>query len=218
MKKITLSNLRTLLAAEFERRGWPYSVEVGAGIVESAKVAGRTNAKTLAKSVSGTFLDQNDINRTDIEDAIKQSVGDCELVEENATPAQVTNYTNSIHLGPGAAINQSKINIGGVQVEATANKDELLKAVAMLVKSGLDGTWNSDEARALEDILERRKDITAADVQEITTEQVKKSPKNTVKKFLSSVSTSTLGGILSYGMIAALSAAVGQPPPPPMPR
>jgi hypothetical protein len=129
----------------------------------------------------------------------------------------INDHSYSVNIGPGAQISGSNINIGpGTQlnIDAAADRDEVLAGVAAIVRAGLTGDWNDDAARALAEAIGARDDIATDDIREITAEVVEHAQpsRGRAREMLEKVTASGLGGALATGISAGLGQVIAHLP------
>jgi hypothetical protein len=219
MAEIPAARMQALLAAEFEQQGWEWDLVVGREIVMEIERRGKVEADRVAARVPVGYLARNRTDRSELAAAIESALGGA----TPAAPAPVTPATliiggahHTLKMEAGSSISGSRINVGGTQinVEADTRKQEVLGAVAALVRAGLAGHWNADAAVALAEAIDARDDIGFEDVQDVTGEVVgAESPRQSrAKAFLAKVAAGGLGGALGTGISAGIGEAIMQLP------
>jgi hypothetical protein len=217
MSDTTPAAMQRLLAAEFERQGWDYDLSVGRDIVEEAERRGEVDGAALAKRVSVEFLARTGASREDVADAIDSAIGGRHLTREPDQALVINDNRYQVNLTGNSQINNSKLNVGDgtqINVDVNASKDNVLAAVAALLRSGLSEAWNGDAARDLASVIDGREDIGLNDVREITAEVVKadQPTQGKVKTLLGKIAVSGLGGALGTGLSAGLGELLTQLP------
>jgi hypothetical protein len=107
----------------------------------------------------------------------------------------------------------SSPNVGeGTQIviESAGSRDDVLTGVEALVRAGLTGDWSTEAANALNELVASLSDISADDVQRVTTEVVlaQQPSQGRAKSFLATVGAHGLGGVLGEGLIIGLTEVV----------
>jgi hypothetical protein len=211
VSELTPAEARSRLAAEFESRGWEYDLTAGRSILQAAQ-GGESDPSALAERVPGTFLTKSGAARSDIADAIERALGRQAVgTEEQPATVVINDHSYKVNIGPGTQISGSNINLGPgtqVNINAGAERNEVLAGVAAIVRAGLTGDWNTDAAQALTEAISGRDDIAADDIREITAEVVEDAQptRGRAREMLENVTASGLGGALATG----ISAGVGQ--------
>lgn len=216
MTDTTPAALQRLLAAEFDRRGWPYELGVVSDLVEHVENTGRVDATALAARVATTYLERNGITRGGMARAIQRAIGDRTVaVEPPPVMLVINDHSHNLTLGGNAAIT-GDVNVGGTQIniKQTANKDELIAAVEALVRAGLTGTLNINAALELQDVLVARDDITVEDIHAATVSAAaaEQPDRGRVRALLTQIATGGLGGALGTGISAGLGELLQQLP------
>jgi hypothetical protein len=208
MIETTPSTLQRLLADEFTRRGWRYDLSVARDLLGEIEKSGAIEPAVLAGKVSTTFLEANVVTRAAIADAIGNALAGRTLVAEAPSTLIINDHRYSLHIGAGAQVSQSSLNVAGNQIviHASSSRDELTAAVAALVRTGLAGTWNPDAARELARVVDSRSDVTFEDVDALVREtaESEKPDARQIRSLLSAVATNALGGVLGTGLASGL--------------
>lgn len=206
MKETTPAELQRLLAAEFERQGWEYDLNVGRDLVASAAEDGTVDTRRFIKLLPQSFFATNRTTRADVENAVNRVCGGRILKRDLSTASLLINDNrHQLNLGSGASIKNSNVNVGqGTQVlvNAKASKAEILQAVEVLLRAGITGGWNEDAARDLAAVIEARDDIEVDDIRERTIEVVRDERPNQgrLKALLTKIAVGGLGGALATGI------------------
>lgn len=218
MAEATPAEMQRLIAAEFQRRGWEYDLNVGRAIVSSAVEAGIVNGSQLASSVSPEFLARADATRTDLAEAIDSAIGG---FTPRSSPAPSTIVINdhrySINMAGESAIVNSTLNVGeGAQIAVASDaiRTDVLAAVEVIVRAALVGEWNPEAVGDLARLIDERDDVGFEDVRDVTVqvveaEQPRQGP---VKDFLGKIAISGVGGALGTGISAGLGEILSQLP------
>lgn len=214
MSDATPAELQTAIAAEFERQGWEYDLNVGRGLVARIEQTGEVDAPKLAQHLPSTFLERNGVTREVVAMAIARALGGRTPVREEASATIViADNRYQVNLGAGARITGSNLNVGdGTQlnIHASASKADVMAAVEAILRSGLVGRFNAEAARELASVLEQRSDIGLDDIQTVTTEVIdaRQPDQGRAKEFLNDVAVAGLGGAFGTGIAAAVGAAL----------
>jgi hypothetical protein len=213
------ARMQSLLAAEFDRRGWEWDLAVGRDIVCEVERRGKVDAERLAKHASPTYLARNSTDRSAIAEAIESALGgSVPAAPPRAVPTTliVGGTHHTLTMEAGARISDSRFTVGGTQIniEADTSKQEVLAAVAALVRAGLADQWNAEAAGALAQAIDARDDIGFEDVQEVTGDVVSsEAPRQgRAKAFLAKVAAGGIGGALGTGISAAVGEVLTQLP------
>ena len=220
MSHISPGEARRLLASGFEGAGWEYDLVTGKSILEAAEDADRMDGTELARVVPASFLERNGISREDVAAVIDRAVGGRKLQADPGTPT-VLNFDNrsySLRVESGGQISGSQVNVGGTQinVQAGADRGEVLTAVAALFRAGLANDWNPAAAAELAAVIDARDDIGFEDVEKVaieTAESTGEPPdEGRVRAMLRSITEQGIGGALGTGISAAVGWLLRNPP------
>lgn len=217
MTDVAPARMQSLLAAEFERQGWEWDLAVGREIVLEIERRGKVEAKSLAKLVPAAYLARNGTDRQEIAEAIENVLGDASPAPEPATTTLIIGGTHhTLTMTAGASIVGGHVNVGGTQIniEADTSKQQVLDAVATLVRAGLADDWNAEAATALSQAIGARDDIGFEDVQKVTGEVVSSEApqQGRARAFLTKVAAGGLGGALGTGISAGVGEVLTQLP------
>jgi hypothetical protein len=206
----TPTEIQRRIATEFERNGWEYDLSVGTQLVRAIDRAGGVDGESLAQRVPTDFLVRNTVTREAVANAIERAVGGASIERAVEAATVVINDSRySINLGPGAEIEGSTINVGGTQINVSANveKNEVFAAAEALIRAGLSGNWNPYAARDLAAVIDQRGDVTVDEIRELTTEvaTATKPTSDRVRDFLTQIAANAIGGALSVGISAGLA-------------
>jgi hypothetical protein len=217
MTSTTAAELQRLLGSAFESRGWEYDLTVGSRIVEEVKRRHGVDAQALALTIPRTWLARNGAALDEVAEAIGHAIGGRTPEPEEPATA-VLNFDNrsyTLNLGQGAQIASSHVNVGGTQIDvhAEASRDEVLDAVAVLVRAGLTTGWNADVARELGGVIDARTDVGLVDVEAAVKDIVGAvSPEpGRARRMIESISSEGLGGALATGITTVVSALLQNP-------
>jgi hypothetical protein len=215
MSEATPAELQTLLSGEFENRGWEYDMTVGRDLVGEVERRGIVDPSALAARVSSTWLARNDATREQVAAAIEGAIGGRTPRPEEREPTTliINDNRHQLHMGAGAQIVNSQVNVGGTQINVRADspKDEVLAGVAALVRAGLQDNWNGDAARELGAVIDSREDLALADIEATVAEVVEEeSPEpGRARRMIESISAQGLGGALAIGITKVVAALIG---------
>jgi ribosome-associated translation inhibitor RaiA len=130
---------------------------VGADVVAEAERRGVVEPAVLATRVSSTWLAQNAATREQVTAAIDRAIGGRVVRLHERTPVTlvINDNRHQLNMGAGAQIADSQVNVSGTQinVRAEAPKEDVMAAVAALVRAGLNDDWNPNAARALAEVV-----------------------------------------------------------------
>lgn len=211
------AELQRRLATEFERQGWPYEPDIGPALLDYIGQTGPADGATLAQRVSADFLERHRISRDQMAAALDRAVGAATVEREDASSVTL-NFTDNryaVQVSDGGSVVNSTVNTAGTQlvVAASSSRDEVLAAVATLVRAGLDGEWDEDQVRSLSELVDARDDIGFEEVRAITMSAVRDAPSTAdfpladrAKVLVGEVSTGAISGALGTGIVAALGA------------
>jgi hypothetical protein len=221
MSDASPSELRRLIAAEFDRQRWEYDLSIGDSIVAEIARAGEVAPERLAERIPAEFFQRNRTSRELVADAIGRAVGG-RTPKRTEEPAHRTLvFDNSRHydvkIGKGAQITNSPLNVGeGTQtnVSVQASRDDVLSAVEALLLGGLVGDWNDGAAHDLAGVIDRRDDVSYEDVQEITAAviQTEQPKQGRVKELMTKIAVGGFGGALATGISAGAGELIHQLP------
>lgn len=213
----TPTELQRLLAREFEARGWRYNLTVVRSLVQEAQRSATIDVPTLSRKVPATYLEENRARREDMTDAISRAIGGRNPVSEPAVTSVVINDQRySLNLSGGSTISGGNVNVGGTQlvVETSTAKEDVLAAVAALLRSGLAGDWSADAAAELGRAIDEREDILFEDIEVLAREvaEAETADPRRIRNLLSQIATNAVGGALGTGMAAGLGQALAHLP------
>lgn len=211
--------MQSLLAAEFGRRDWEWDLTTGRGIIEEVERRGMVEPDRLARQAAADFVARNRTDRAELAAAIESALGGLSpATAAYAAPTTVVVHGSqyNVSFGAKAKISGSRIKVGDthINVESHSSKQEVIAAVALLVRGGLADDWNADAAIALADAIEKRDDIAFGDVQQVTGEVVgeEKPKQGRAKAFLEKVVAAGLGGALGNGISAGVGESLSKLP------
>jgi hypothetical protein len=209
----SVAEIQRRLASEFEQQGWEYDLTAGRAIAEAASRAARVDPDALARSVPSSFLVANSIDRARLARAIHRAIGDATVTSDDTERVLVFSDSRKfvLNIGDGAQISHSNFNVGGSLIDVSANgsREQVLEAVTALVAAGLSGNWDSDAAIALGQVVDSRGDIDYLEIEAAAREVTEADPSvGRISSLMTSVAASGLGGALSTGIVAALSAVL----------
>jgi hypothetical protein len=216
MREATPAELQRRLAREFDQQGWEYDLAMGPDLVSKLQSGGEVDAQNFVRALPSAFFQRNRTTRGEVAAAVERAVGGfVAKLDTTATTLTINDNRFQVAVGPGGQIVDSNINVGkGLQitVDATARKNDVLDAVAMLLRAGLAGGWNAAAALELASLIERREDIDLDDVRQITTEvvQAEQPKRGRLKELLNQVAVGGLGGALGTGISAGIGELISQ--------
>lgn len=201
--------MQSLLADEFARRGWQWDLATGRGIVEEIEKRRAVEPARLAQRAPADWIARNHTTRAELAEAIEAAIGG--LAPSAPTPTTLVIHGSQYNITvSGSNLTDSPIEVGGtrVNVSSDSGRQEVLDAVAALIRAGLSDGWNADAATALAGVIEQREDLGFEDVQKVTGDVVRAEQPNSgrAKAFLEKVAAGGLGGALGTG----ISAGVGE--------
>lgn len=212
------AELQRLLAAEFDRQGWEYDLEVGRQLVAGIEQRGGVDGAALAQALPSSFFARSGTTREAVAKALERVVGGRTVATE-ARPTVITivDKRYQVNLAAGSRIDNSQLNVGGgtqLNVQVDAKKDTVLTAIGVLLRAGLTGSWDADAAADLAAVIDSRQDIDVEDVREITTTVVKAEQprRGPAKDLLTTIAASGLGGALATGISAGMGEVIAQLP------
>ena len=207
MTAATRTEMQRLLAHEFERRGWSYDLVTVPTILDEVQRVHVVEPERLAETVSAEYLERVGATRVDIAGAIKDAIGDRELVAETTTTMIVNDHRYSINFGTGAQVTGSSLNTGApISVQGGSPKEEILDALATLVTAGLGGEWNTEAADGLAQVIAGRGDISSRDIQDraLAAAEAAGTDRGRARELITQVASGTVSGVLAPWIIAAL--------------
>lgn len=216
MSDLTPTDLRTLLAAEFDARGWEYDLVTGRAMVERAERDGQIDPAALARAVPSSFLRRTGATRDDIQAAIEYAAGGRALRAEERAPATLLINDNryQLHMAEGASISGSQVNVGGTQINVRADTDraEVLAGIGALVRAGLEDDWNVEALVDLADTISDREDISYEDVEHVVVEVAEDATEHLdrgrIRRMMQSIAEQTISGALAIGLTSGLTEAL----------
>lgn len=195
------SELKTRLAAEFDKQGWEWDLAADRALGKRLASGDVVDGDVLAGALPGEFFSRNRTTRLLVAAAIDRAIGGRTVQEETTVPTTLVIGGNNYHvnIGEGAMVANSSLNVGeGTQIviESAGSRDDVLTGVEALVRAGLTGDWSTEAANALNELVASLSDISADDVQRVTTEVVlaQQPSQGRAKSFLATVGAHGLGG------------------------
>jgi hypothetical protein len=206
----TRAEFQRKLAGAFTGQGWPYEPDVRERLSTLIERDGGADGDRLAAAVPADYLDRHGIDRTTLARVLGRAIGG-EAIEPEPEPVSITIADNrhSINIGDNVTLANSSFNTGTqITSSSDTSREDVLAAVAMLFRAGLDGEWNHDAAADLGRVIDARGDVSFEDVHgtavEVANEQPVKAGR--VKALLNDLSLRAIGGALGTGLVAALGA------------
>lgn len=210
MTAVSAADLRSRIAAEFDRRAWPYEPGIGDRLLGDLAPGTSIEPAALARRLPADYLDRNGITRAQVAAALA-GLGDLTLL---VTPPARTLIVNDnryqVTLSDQAQISDSSVNLGGGQINVSVEtpKEDVITAVRLLLAAAFAGDWNDVAVGDLSRLIDGRDDITVDDISRATVEVgvEQKVEAGRIRGLLDKVATGALSGTLSAG----LSAGFGQ--------
>lgn len=207
----TRAELQRRLSDAFSGQGWPYEPVVRESVLGRIEHAGAVSGAELSQCVPRDYLDRHDITREQLARVLDQAVGGQNLSPGQAgtTSIQINNNQHAVIVGDHATVTDSTINTGNQMTKGSeASRDEILAAVATLLRAGFAGEWDDLAATELAKVINAREDVTLDHVRGTATEvaTVENVGPGRVKALVERISTGAASGLLSGGILAALGA------------
>jgi hypothetical protein len=220
MTDITPADLRSRIAAEFDRRGWPYEPDTAQRLLSGSSPGESIDATALAARLPADYLDRNGIDR-DLLAAALADLGGLTLAAVPASQAvtiTINDERYQVNMLGKAKIEGSNLNLGGTQVnvdvDVDASRSEVLAGAEALVRAGLGGEWDPAAAEALAAVVDERGDISAADLNELTREvaTAERADPGRIRAFLEQVALSAASSKVASGITSGLAYLLANPP------
>ncbi len=220
MTDITPADLRGRIAAEFDRRGWPYEPDTAQRLLSGTSPGESIDPAALAARLPADYLDRNGIDR-DLLAAALADLGGFTLAAAPASQAvtiTINDQRYQVNMSGRAKIAGSNLNLGGTQVNVDVNLDasrsEVLAGAEALVRAGLGGEWDPAAAEALAALIDERGDISADDLGELTREvaTAERADPGRIRAFLEQVALSAASSKVASGITAGLAYLLANPP------
>jgi hypothetical protein len=214
----TPAQMQTFLAAEFDRQGWQYDLDLGPALITEIEKRGSVEPEALADAVPATFLQRNRTTRENLAAAIARAIGDRTPVQRKEVATLVfQDQSHNVTISGNAQVHGSNFNLGdGTQfnVSVGGQREDVLAALAALLSAGFGGEWNEEAAAGLAQVIQARDDIDLDDVRETTAEVVKleEPPASRAREMMEKIATAGLGGAFGTGITAVLGQLSANPP------
>jgi hypothetical protein len=206
--------MRNRLASEWEVMGWEWDLQVGGYLLDQLVVGSPVSPAVMAEALPSSYLSRYRTDRQTVQEAIERAIGDEVLDEEQRGPAPITlvvhgdNYT--VSFGDNATFEGSPLNIGpGTQLnlDSSSDVDELLRAIGILVTSGLGGQWDSRAALAVEKLVKEHGGLTVENVRSAVIEagEAAGADAGRIQELTEKVAVSGLGSFLSVALSSGLA-------------
>lgn len=212
------SEVLRLVAAEFDRRGWEYDLTIGKAILADIQRVGQVDAHSIARGLPGSFYHRQGTTHEVVETAIDRSIGHVRLRRtDSSSEVSIVTDNRSFNFKIAGNVSGTNINVGDgdqVNVTATADKPQVLRAVEVLILGALAGDWNPEAARELAAEVEARDDVTVADIHELTVAAIsaQRPKRDAVRRFARDVLAAGCGGALGTGLATGVAQVVGHLP------
>jgi hypothetical protein len=216
MTDVTAADLLGRIAAEFDRRGWPYDPGLGERLLAGLEPGTNLEPAIFAQRLPADYLDRNGIGRDELAAALAD-LGGLTLVAARSTQTLVVNDNRyQVNLSDQAQIKSSNLNLGGSQINVSVEtpKEEVLAALRLLLSAAFAGDWHEGAFGELAQHVDGREDITAEDVRALTAEvgAEQQADPGRIRQLLDKVATGTLTGTLTTGLSAGLGQLLANPP------
>ncbi len=218
MSDATPSQIQTLLAVEFRRQGWEYDLSLGPVLLGEIERRGVVDAQALANAVPAEFLQINRTTRENLAAAIERAIGGRTLVsQQEVATLVIEDHSHHVNISGHAQVQGSNFNLGDgpqINVSVGGEREDVLVALAALLRAGFSGDWNEAAAAGLARVIQSREDIDLDDVREATLEVVKlEQPSSSrAREMMEKIAASGLGGAFGTGITAALGQLIANPP------
>lgn len=217
MSEATPSEIQTCLAAEFDRQGWQYDLGLGPALLAEVEKRGAVDAQALADAVPAAFFQINRTTRENLATAIERAIGGrtLDLHQEVATLV-IEDHSHHVTISGHAQVH-GDFNVGdGVQINVSVGgqREDVLAALAALLRAGFSGDWNEGAAAGLAKVIQDREDIGVQDVRAAAAEvaKVEQPSPSRVREMVEKIATAGLGGAFGTGISAALGQLIANPP------
>jgi hypothetical protein len=216
MTDITPAEMRTRIAAEFDRRSWQYEPGLGDQLLAGLAPGSELDPGILARRVPADYLVRTGIERDQVAAALA-GLGGLTLV---AAPTKQTVVVNDnryqVNVSGNGSIVDSDLNLGGTQINisASAPKEDVLAGLRVLLAAAFSGDWNEAALVEIAGLIDARDDIGVEDVRALTVDvgADEKAEPGRIRSLLEKVATGTLTGALTTGLSAGLGHLLANPP------
>jgi hypothetical protein len=207
----TRAELQRQLSDAFAGQGWPYEAIVRERVLGRIDQTGGASGDELASCVPTDYLSRHGITHGQMARVLDLAVGGEGLVPDvsntGTTVINFEDHSHSIDIGDNANIANSTFNTGThITAGPETSHEDVMGAIAVLVRAGLAGEWNAPAAADLAKVVEARSDVSFDDVHRTAvsaTKDVDVEP-GKAKALLAKISTGAASGLLSTGIAAAL--------------
>jgi hypothetical protein len=208
MSESTPAALNTALAEEFDRQGWEYDLTLGTQLVSLVEERGRVDSGALSREVPAAFLHRNRTTRENVAAAIERAIGGRTPipVPPPVSPVSIISHGDTYQLNiDHSQISGSSFNLGSgtlINIDAGAEKDDLLTALGALVSAALSGDWNSGAAQAIGQAIEQQGELTVAEARAAVLEagQGQDLDRSRISELIEKVAVSGVGNFLSTAL------------------
>ncbi len=218
MSDATPAQMQSLLAAELDRQGWQYDLDLGSALIAEIEKRGSVDPKALADAVPATFLERNRTTRENLAAAIARAIGDHTPVQRKEVATLVIeDHSHNVTISGNAQVHDNNFNVGdGTQVNVSVGgmRENVVAALAALLSAGFGGDWNEEAAAGLAQVIQKRDDIDLDDVIKTTAEIVKleQPSASRAREMMEKIATAGLGGAFGTGITAVLGQLIANPP------
>jgi hypothetical protein len=216
MTDVAPADLRSRIAAEFDRRGWPYEPGLADRLMAGLNPGAALEPEVLAGRVPADYLGRHGIDRAQMGAAFAALSG-LTLVAAPTTQTVVINDNRyQVNVSGNGSITDSNLNQGGTQinVSVSAPKEDVLDGLRVLLAAAFSGDWNEDAFVEIAGLIDGRDDIGVEDVRALTVEvgADENAEAGRIRSLLEKVATGTLTGVLTAGLSAGLGHLLANPP------
>lgn len=216
MTDVTAAGLSSRIAAEFDRRGWPYEPGLAERLLADLEPGASLEPAVLAQRLPADYLDRHNIGRDQIAAALAE-LGGLTFVDSPSTQTLVVNDNRyQVNLSDQAQINSSNVNLGGSQINVSVEtpKQDVLGALRLLLAAAFTGDWNDAAFGELAQLIDGREDITVEEIRTLTAEvgAEQHADPGRIRQLLDKVAAGTLTGVLTTGLSAGLGHLLANPP------
>jgi hypothetical protein len=204
--------MRSRLAAEWEANGWEWDLQVGGILLDATSPGMPARSVDIAAALPAAYLTRYGTDRETLVEAVERAIGGEVLDGDDPVgPTMVVkgdSYT--LNIGDQARVEGSSFNTGAgtqINIEAGADKEDLLVALRALLVAGLGGEWDAGAARAIGTVVEEQDVLTLEDVRGAVIEagEASQAKPSRVKDLAAKVAVSGLGGFLAAGLSSGLA-------------
>lgn len=211
---MTRARMRSRLASEWEAMGWEWDLQIGGLILDRISEVGTVDPNALAAVLPSSYLARYGASREELASSIDRAIGGETLEVENSEQATIAvtvfgdSYT--LNVGESARIEHSTFNVGRgtqINIDASADRNELLNALRALIISGLAGQWDEQAARAIGKAVEQQGVLSLDDVRDTVMETGREAGSDTgrIQSLMEKVAVGGLGSFLATGLASGLT-------------